>query len=537
METFATRLRAHAALIALAILLIAAPGAAAGDYTVDACQTPTGQRVLSTGGWEPRSGSAEHACEWAGAQYPGLYATWRSPGGHMEFRGWEFTAPAGTSIAGYELYRWYEGPTSGSIRWSLTTESHEPEQCGPPGCGRLGSPFTPPFSAGNRVFALGLRSARLRAGLLCVGEQGCPAAPLPGPRFHVMAARVRLSEEIPPRFLEPPSGTLLAPAETLTGEKSVSAYIADSGAGLAQAGLRIDGQDHALQAVDPDHPTCRQPYTVSVPCPSPRRVTLLFDTAALPNGPHMIRVVVRDAAGNETVSDPYAVVTRNGSRPNGDNAAPVARLRAWLPSRGKRRTRSTIGFRRRAALAGRLMTDDGRPIGRAVLDVFTKLDSAGAEWNPAGSVATDEHGRFHKALRPGPSRSVRIAYRAYTLDPGYSAVAEATLRVRTGVRLATSPRRVRNGSWITFRGRLLGRPGRRGVTVVIYAVGARVRGQRPRVPVEAVRTNRTGRFRYRYRFHKIAGPFHYRFQARTRPDRGYPYAPGRSRIAHVRARP
>ena len=64
-----------------------------------------------------------------------------------------------------------------------------------------------------------------------------------------------------------------------------------------------------------------------------------------------------------------------------------------------------------------------------------------------------------------------------------------------------------------------------------------MRSERARVPVEAIRTARHGRFSYRYRFRNIAGPFHYRFQARVRADRGFPYAPGRSPVVHVSARP
>jgi len=252
--------------------------------------------------------------------------------------------PCGDVDSRYELQRWFEGPASGGIWWSVFTDDIRREVCGPPGCTSLGSPFVPQLSPVNRVAAAGVDVARLRVGLFCLTDEGCPAPAHPVPRFNVMAARVRLAEEIPPRFLEPPSGSLLIPVDVLTGEKSVSVPVADGGSGLAQAGLRIDGRDYAVQAVDPDHSTCRPPYPTPVPCPLRHRPTLIFDTATLPNGPHTVRVLLRDAAGNETVSDPYAVVTRNGSQPNGRNAGPLARLRAWLPARGKRLVTRRIGF-------------------------------------------------------------------------------------------------------------------------------------------------------------------------------------------------
>jgi hypothetical protein len=93
---------------------------------------------------------------------------------------------------------------------------------------------------------------------------------------------------------------------------------------------------------------------------------------------------------------------------------------------------------------------------------------------------------------------------------------------------------VRNGSVITFAGRVLGERGSRRAIVTIYAL---VGGPRPRVPVETVRAAADGRFSYRYRFRSIVGPSVYRFEARVPKQTGFPYVEGASRPVVVRGQP
>jgi len=93
------------------------------------------------------------------------------------------------------------------------------------------------------------------------------------------------------------------------------------------------------------------------------------------------------------------------------------------------------------------------------------------------------------------------------------------------------PHRVRNGGSVTFKGRLIGGPGRAETPVVLEAVG---RNARKRVPVATLRTAPRGRFRFRYRFLRSFAPFTYRFRARLIPQASYPYAGGSSRVVIVR---
>jgi hypothetical protein len=70
--------------------------------------------------------------------------------------------------------------------------------------------------------------------------------------------------------------------------------------------------------------------------------------------------------------------------------------------------------------------------------------------------------------------------------------------------------------------------------VTIYSVSG---GARKRIPVETVRADSAGRFRYRYTFRYLAGPTAYRFVAVVPKQNGFPYLEGTSKTATVRGRP
>lgn len=535
----------------LPVVLIAsafsASPALAGGYDVHGCRMPSGAPITSFGGWNDELTGEPTVVSCADATPIFGYVAWvvwplATTQRLGEGVGARFMAPPGTHIGAVELFRWFESgappPGPGYSLYVLRADGRALESCHTAACAKLGNRFIPAVSPENHAAFDDLDAQRLTARVECPSAGGCYDDDVTGrPVLAVMASRVRLVDDSAPRLLVPPSGSLVAPGDALTGEQSLHYHAADVGGGLAQVALLVDNVVHGEQAVDPDDQRCRLPYTLPVPCPVEKRGVVVFDTANLANGSHSLRLLLRDASGNETRSEPYSIVTRNRSRPNGTAASSYATLRVWLPSRGVKRTSRAVAFGARAKAAGVLMDESGRPIAGATLDVASRAARSAAKWRPLPPLLTDERGRFRGVIPPGPSRRVRVAYRAYSLDPAPAASAEVGVTVRAGVRFAASPRHVRNGSRITFRGRLRGGPGRRGVTVVIYAVGKRVRGERARVPVEALRTNRRGRFAYRYQFAKIAGPFDYRFRAHVRPDRGYPYAPGRSRIVHVAARP
>ena len=143
--------------------------------------------------------------------------------------------------------------------------------------------------------------------------------------------------------------------------------------------------------------------------------------------------------------------------PNGSPASPDAGLSATL-RRG--RARATVSFGRVAAVRIRLSDATGRPITGATLQVLTREIRTGSEWEVAPAVTTDVGGGARVRLAAGPSRRVRIEYRARAGDDTPAAVARARLLVRAGVTLRIRPRRVAAGRSIRLRGRLLAPPGR-----------------------------------------------------------------------------
>ena len=173
-------------------------------------------------------------------------------------------------------------------------------------------------------------------------------------------------------------------------------------------------------------PSCRVPYAKVVPCTLSTRRTLAFDTATVPNGAHAIQIAAYDAGGNRTLSPAAVVTTLNGSEPNGSGATRRARLSARIVTRSGRvaRERATVDFGARRTIRGRLTDANGNPIAAARLGITGQALRTGARIRREGSVVTDAKGRFVFRARRGPSRILRVGYRAFTLDEAPSAVAE-----------------------------------------------------------------------------------------------------------------
>ena len=179
---------------------------------------------------------------------------------------------------------------------------------------------------------------------------------------------------------------------------------------------------------------------------------------------------------------------------------------------------------------GRLTDADGKPIAGAVLDVVSSVDRPGAKDKRVGAVTTRADGRFSYRVARGPSRELRFEYKAYTLDPAPVSRAQVTLGVRAGFRLKLTPRKLRNGQRVVFRGRLKGGPARKGTRVTIDVL---VPDARRRVPIGNVRADAKGRFRFAYRFRRTLVKARYRFQARLVAQPGYPYRGATSRRVSV----
>jgi hypothetical protein len=388
----------------------------------------------------------------------------------------------------------------------------------------------------NRVVRSDVDAKRLILRMECRGSSAQPSPTTCGPAdppggFGVARARITLRDSQPP-VLGGPQGPLAKAGAVLEGVQAITVTASDEGGGVERLGVLVDGRSAMDETLERDAPSCRTPYFKVVPCASSTTRTLAFDTASVPNGHHAIQIAAYDAAGNRTLSPAVVLTTRNGAVPNGLNASRLANLVASFRSRGRPATeRATVDFGGRRVIRGRLTDADDRPIAGARLEVTAQTLRRGTRPRREAIVRTRRDGTFRYLPRPGPSRILRVGYRAFSLDEGPSAVASLKLKVRAGIRLRVRPRKTTSRGRIRFSGRLLGGPGRGGVQVTLYAVG---RVGRSRVPVAVLRTGNRGRFRFEYRFVRTFAPFTYWFQARLGSQRTYPYAAASSNRVTVR---
>jgi hypothetical protein len=535
----------------LVISCLAAAPAAAGTYRVHSCALLDG-RVIPTDGWRGETAgagaTAAQLCSYGIVANRGLQAslTGNSPPG--SYAGWAFTAAANTTISGYTLWRAAHATSGGSGWFHDYIFTHDAprsleqrylvEFCSRyVSCDNLGIGSTDRFSSANRLTRSHLEIRRLYAFMMCdaLYTPQCAATSDNYGSATIHAAQIDLTDPYQPVLDDSPRGSLIDTAGPIEGERTLSLSASDRGAGIERLGVIVDGQPRYQRPADINASRCRRPFTTPVPCPFKAEATLVFDTATLPNGQHTVQASVTDAAGNETRSEPVAVTTRNGSRPNGRGASGFVRLAAWVRSRRKaQRASAVVPYGSVRTADGRLTDASGKPIAGAVLDVASKVERPGARSVSVGTVVTRDDGRFSYRLKRGASRRIGFAYKAYTLDPAPVSTATVTLGVRAGLRVKLRPRSVRNGQKVSFRGRLLGGPGRKGTRVTIDVL---VPDARRRVPIGNVRADAKGRFRFTYRFRRTLVQARYRFQARLVAQPGYPYRGATSRRVSVLVRP
>jgi hypothetical protein len=532
--------RATLALVTTTIAIaLTAPPAHAGTYDVWSCAGPSGE-PLPANGWtrESMGGYLGSTCGRPNGALGGRLDEGAVPRG--SFARWIFEAPDDTTIARVTMHRTVV-PFGLSTIWGrayllyrdspVIREGYGLDACvylaGP--CANSGDDRNP-FSDANRFSASSLRAGRLIASAECGGQEAtCPAQPIErAGRFTIYRAQIGLEDAFPPTFRSAPSGGLLDAAAPVGGKRAVWFDGVDRGGGLHAAEVVVDGVTVARSALGAEA-SCREPFRDPVPCPTAADGLIEVDSSLLENGRRNVQLALVDAAGNRTLSEPVAVLVHNDKDPNGTTASRAARLTARF--RGGRHSVRRVAFRKTAMVTGRLADRAGTPIGGARLQVYARLDRLGAPERPVATVKTRPNGRYRWIAPRGPSRFIRVAYRTYGSDAADAASVEVKLAVRARIALHIKPRRVANRGRITFRGRLLGGPGKAGAQVTIEAVGRDVRS---RVPVTTLRTDARGRFRFSYRFLRSFAPFTYRFRARLMRQPSYPYADGASRIVTVR---
>jgi hypothetical protein len=325
-----------------------AGSARANELTVFGCHDPAGEAVGHDGWVNMRTGDldmvAADGCAGAGQGSLSLellpnfggYAN----GARTE---WVFQAPAWASIASYtlDLGGSYAigstGAGSGQAFVNASDESDPSYDYRNLGAGQQG-PWvlsrTPPAP---------VQSLTLNAS--CDGASGpCPANNRIS-ALYLTAARILLRDQTSPT-IGSLSGNLL-PGSTVRGTGEADFGAADSGPGVYSAQLSIDGVPQAPALLDSNGGRCHdlgqagdgtRSFAHPDPCMQSLSGGVSFDTTALADGEHTIRLTVDDASGNASTAFNGTLTTHNApalsSPPTITGSAPAGGQKTFTASTG-----------------------------------------------------------------------------------------------------------------------------------------------------------------------------------------------------------
>jgi hypothetical protein len=327
---------------------------------------------------------------------------------------------------------------------------------------------------------------------------------------------VTLAENEPP-VVQQPGGTLFDGGPQ-SGIRTLTYSAADPQSGLSRIDALVDDGVVASEDLTP-----RCPYSDLTVCPASDDGALQIDTRNVPNGTHSVAVRVRDAAGNERIlRTPTAIEIANAPVPDTTEYRLTARFK------GSSRSTLTVPYGRRVWLRGRMTSGSGPAPSGTRIDVLERLGRRGAREVSVAAARTAADGAFSYHLAPGPSRTLRLAYRPS--GGGRDAFSPA-LRLR--VRAASTLRASLRGLVLHFSGRVRSRP--------IPTGGKRLRmeGRAPGAAWKSFaspRTDRHGRFSgtYRLRVHRPGVRLKVRVVVPSGAD--YAYVTSRSRALTLRVR-
>jgi hypothetical protein len=330
-------------------------------------------------------------------------------------------------------------------------------------------------------------------------------------------------------------GTLTSGTE-LEGEQNLAITGSDSGSGIYQAILEIDGKPTATTTVDNNNGHCesvgsapdgRPAFLYTVPCGlEVNDQYVFFNMAGIPDGSHALSVVVTDAAGNATtVLSRQVVVGRGACNGSCDDQAKLA---VSDPKLLKPQTRP---YKHSALmLSGSLREPSGAPVGGASLEVMQQPSYIGAPLRRIATGTTNAQGQWTVTVPRGPSRVLLVGWRSHALDGNFASVLEYHERVLADIQL-TAPRKVRAGVPFAFHGKLIGGYVPREGDIVQVEIRYLGRWR----TIETVRSNRRGAFAYGYTFSEGIGGA-YLFRASIRNSSNYPYLARASLPVRVKVR-
>lgn len=570
-------------LLPVMLLLAGTVPTAAADaktYEVWSCRAPDGSPAIvrdDGGGWVaeisgPLTGNLlSNGCADAGS----LDAIHASEGAHpaASQTAWRFDAPPDLKISQYVLdmsgwargVRTWAGQTKGLLgvfdSTQLTPDIWTLKREGSTDDALIDRELVAASAAGAEALQVVAR---------CVGESFEFCAPDPGKgiaSLKVFRTTITLRDTEAP-VVTGVQGDAVNAGVWPRGGVAMTVAATDRGGGVLRVGVEIDGGEPQWHAVA-DAP-CRiwpgteRAFVAPKPCPGASSTPLTIPTAELAAGVHSVRVLVEDAAGNQTTAygpaskrisdaigpggdavgeDPTAVppgATSDAppSIPGSDplrqaavasdpgplNGSPAsASVRLGVRWEGTASTVRKVRYGQRPVLRGQLTTRDGRPVRDAAIRVGIVQEHRSAQRVEHQALRTDAAGGFRWRMPKGiGSRRITLTY--YERVAGTVPAASATLRLRVAaaVRMTLDRRTARQGQTVRLRGRLVGRPLPKVGSVV--ELQARNPG-RKWITFRTVRAKRSGRFAAGYRF-RMPGPAVFEMRARVRRSGDYPYDTG-----------
>lgn len=517
-------------ILAMLLALSLTTGARAGTYVIDNCPAapaPNGDSGPWTVFGSPQD--SKGTCGGGAGDYIGPRGGFMNP---ATTDGVEVTVPPGSGITIHEAKVWWAVPhqISGADTFALASALTGGNGGG---VGEFATPLE--HRAFPDDFELASTTTTFILADYCSNDfngQGCVFGAGANNDLQLFGAQLTLAD---PRL---PGGSVtgggLAGTGTLSGTQSLGYYAEDADSGVRLVQLLLDGQPVAQN----DY-IAKCPYTDFAACPVSESDALSWNTASASNGMHEIALRVTNAAGNVLNLDNHTVTIENQPiQTNGSIRGPRL-ANGESPCTGEQIALTVNGrTSARAVSYGTPVTVKGVlhcgsvPVRNAQVAIAT-VGAHSAAIDSAVQTAPD--GSFSYKVPNGPDRALRFSYTAYSNDPGPSATAVATIRVRPRIALKIAPRQTSNGHTISWTGRVTGGPyPRQGVTLVVEVR----EGDRWRIFDQAV-TNASGRFRYSYRFHATYEPTTYTFRVAL-PDtgaQGYPYAAGASNTIRVHVSP
>jgi hypothetical protein len=568
----------------VAALLIPSAAAEANTYDVYSCWAGSGtfhNPNASSAAWaKDETGSGGHFtpnndcglnASSGSMSIVSLSGAMASQGQYAE---WSFKAPSGAYLSSARIWRraWtYGSGTSASSQrnylsvladGSYFTGDSDGGSDAPYGTQGTGD-LTGHGIANGNLMAMNLApraASRLSYRVGCGFAAGCPTAHASGPYPNYFASGVEMfgtvvsiADTVAPTLDISSEG--LFDGTTASGVGRIVVASATDVAGIKKLAVFVDSSPNPVGVVDFEQDVNRCDWSKPAPCQNVTQLEIPIDTGQLADGAHSFVVKAFDAADNEKASTTRYATVRNSTptTPTQPDAGPNGGGGSGLPNgvgtgadssgnamtAGPRlsvtfdqnnKTKLAAKYGRRIAVHGRLSDGNGAPIGDAQVAYTAQSAKPGASVQNLGSVRTDSAGTFSLAVATKlGSRQLRFGY-SPQIGGAIAVTAQAQLDVVAPVTFKVGPKHTRNRHAVAFSGRLTAGPmPRKGKLVNLQVV---VDGRWH--TFATVRSSKTGKFKYRYRFTRTFRRVTYRFRALSRYEAAYPFVAGHSKTVRVR---